>query len=152
MQFVSRMDTHLLWSSIRSCRAWRCCIKPMRFPYSSLKTCYSYLRCPFFSSFLTPPAHYIMPAFYIFVSWRWSLYFSHTLLQVHQILHRKIRTQKASDQPEVPPVAPASWCGRFSVSLCILLLLHNSRQELKSLTNLCRPSLFPSYLLCWVVL
>lgn len=47
------MDTHLLWSSICSCRAWRCCIKPMRLTYSSLKTCYSYLRCTFSFSFLT---------------------------------------------------------------------------------------------------
>lgn len=47
------MDTHLLWSSNCSCTAWRCCIKPMRFTYSSLKTCYSYLRCTFFFSFLT---------------------------------------------------------------------------------------------------
>lgn len=53
MQFVSRMDTHLLWSSNCSCTAWRCCINPMRFTYSSLKTCYSYLRCTFFFSFLT---------------------------------------------------------------------------------------------------
>lgn len=95
-----------------------------------------------------PPAHYITPAFYICESLGWSLYFSHTLLQVHQILHRKIRTQKASDQSVVPPIPPASWYGRPLVSLCILLLLHNPRQELTFLTNLCRPLLFPSYLLC----
>lgn len=59
-----------------------------------------------------PSVHYIMPAFYICESLGWSLYFSHTLLQFHQMLHRKIRTQKASDQSVVPPVPTASWCGR----------------------------------------